>query len=266
MLFRRFLFVIRAVWVRHRSLLLGLFLGLVLPWFIFVRLAREVWEGEGLPGDRSILEFLHAHASPAQDAAALALARLGGPVGGAVLAGGIALGLWLAGQRRAFYFFSLAVVGAELLNAAAKMLLARTRPDLWVSLTPLTSYSFPSGHSMAAAALAAAVIFLLWPTRGRWLAVLLGSLWALGMGWSRLYLGVHYPSDVLAGWVGSVGWVWGLHVLFARQFGELRAVWDELGPYWRGSAAQVPVRSSAPRQGVGNQRARKSPAKPGFTR
>ena len=70
------------------------------------------------------------------------------------------------GQRRAFGFFSLAVVGADLLNLAAKYLLARTRPDLWVSLTPLTSYSFPSGHSMAAA-LAAAGIVLLWGTRWR---------------------------------------------------------------------------------------------------
>ncbi|TDN35831.1 hypothetical protein A8B98_12345 [Hymenobacter sp. UV11] len=226
-------------------MLLGLFMGLVLPWFLFVRLAREVWEGEGLPGDRGILEFLHAHASPAQDAVALALSRLGGPVGGSVLAGSIALGLWLAAQRRAFGFFSLAVVGAELLNAAAKMLLARPRPDLWVSLTPLTSYSFPSGHSMAAAALAAAGIVLLWGTRGRWVAVGLGSAWALSMGWSRLYLGVHYPSDVLAGWVGSVGWVWGLHVLYAKQFGELRATWGAIGPYWRGSAVQALARPSA---------------------
>ncbi|AMR27075.1 hypothetical protein A0257_08105 [Hymenobacter psoromatis] len=235
------------MWQRHRPLLLGLFAGLVLPWFIFVRLAREVWEGEGLPGDRGILEFLHAHASPAQDVVALALARLGGPVGGSVLAGSIALGLGLAGQRRAFGFFSLAVVGAELLNLAAKYLLARTRPNLWVSLTPLTSYSFPSGHSMAAAALAAAGIVLLWGTRWRRVAVVLGCAWALGMGWSRLYLGVHYPSDVLAGWVGSVGWVWGLHVLYTRQFGELRATWGDIGPYWRGSAAHVLARASEPK-------------------
>ena len=246
-LFHRLLSAIRTVWQRHRPLLLRLGLGLLLPWFVFVRLAREVWEGEGLPGDRGILEWLHAHAGPAQDAAALALARLGGPVGGSVLAGSVALGLWLAGQRRAAGFFSLAVVGAELLNLAAKYLLARTRPDLWPSLTPLTSYSFPSGHSMAAAALATALIILLWPTRARWPAALVGGTWALLMGWSRLYLGVHYPSDVLAGWVGSVGWVWGLHVLYARQFDELPTTWNELRLYWRGPAARVLARPAAPR-------------------
>ena len=243
MLFARSLFVLRSIWQRHRSLLLGLLLGLVLPWFIFVRLAREVWEGEGLPGDHRILVFLHAHASPAQDAAALWLSRLGGPVGAPVLAGSIALGLWLAHQRRAWAFFSLAIVGAELLNLLAKYLLARTRPALWVSLAPETSYSFPSGHSMAAAALAATLGFLLWSTRARWPALALGSLWALGMGWSRLYLGVHYPSDVLAGWVGSVGWVWGLHLLFARQFKELRRAWKEVPGYWHGWAAQQLARA-----------------------
>lgn len=158
------------------------------------------------------------------------------------------------GQRRAFGFFSLAVVGAELLNLAANYLPARTRPDLWVSLTPLTSYSFPSGHSMAAAALAAAGIVLLWGTRWRWVAVVLGSAWALSMGWSRLYLGVHYPSDVLAGWVGSVSWVWGLHVLFARQFGELRAAWGETGPYCEAQPRRLL------HEGVGHEKARHSRA------
>ncbi|MBC8083414.1 MAG: phosphatase PAP2 family protein [Hymenobacter sp.] len=49
----------------------------------------------------------------------------------------------------------------------------------------------------------------------------MGTAWAAGMGWARLYLGVHYPSDVLAGWVGALGWVGGLHLLFARYFRAL---------------------------------------------
>ena len=50
--------------------------------------------------------------------------------------------------------------------------------------------------------MAAAMGFLLWPTRWRWLAVALGAAWALATGWARMYLGVHYPSDVLAGCLG----------------------------------------------------------------
>ena len=64
---------------------------------------------------------------------------------------------------------------------------------------PQTAYSFPSGHSMAAAALGAALAFLLWPTRWRWAGLAVGLVWALSMGWSRMYSGVHYPSDVIAG-------------------------------------------------------------------
>ena len=212
----------RRFWARHQRPLLAL-LALGLPWLVFVRLAREVWEGEGLPGDRGILTFLRAHGSPAQDAAAGWLSRLGGPVGAGLLPVVIGLGLLLAHRYRALGFLAGAVVGAELLNLAAKLLLARPRPALWPSAAPETSFSFPSGHAMAAAALAAALALLLWPTRWRWLAVAGGAAWAVGMGWSRLYLGVHYPSDVLAGWAGSLGWVGGLHLLLRRYFRELDA-------------------------------------------
>lgn len=207
---------VRGLWAQFRAPLLGL-AGLVLPWFVFVRLAREIWEGEGLPGDRRILLFLHAHGGLTQDAAAAWLSRAGGPLGASVMAVAGALGLLVARRYRALRFFGLAVGGAALLNLAAKLLLTRPRPAIWAVRYPELSYSFPSGHAMAAAALAATLVFLLWPTRWRWATLGLGSAWALGMGWARMYLGVHYPSDVLAGWVGSVGWVSGLHLLFARQ-------------------------------------------------
>ena len=131
-------------------------------------------------------------------------------------------------------FFSLAVGGAALLNQVANYLLTRPRPALWEVLHPELSYGFPSGHAMAAAALATTLGFLLWPTRWRWPAAGLGAAWKLGMGWTRMYLGVHYPSDVLAGWLGSVGWVSGLHLLFARQLRAVGAgVARAAGPVWR---------------------------------
>ena len=212
----------RRYWARHRRLLLAL-PALGLPWLVFVRLAREVWEGEGLPGDHGVLELLRAHGGPVQDAAAGWFSRLGGPVGALLLPALLGLALGLAHRRRALGFLALAVVGSGLLNLAAKLLLARPRPTLWVSAAPETSFSFPSGHAMAAAALAAALALLAWPTRWRWPAVAVGVAWAVGMGWSRLYLGVHYPSDVLAGWTGSLGWVSGLHLLLRRYFRELDA-------------------------------------------
>lgn len=129
--------------------------------------SRGIWKGNGFPGDQAVLRFLHAHATPALDAAALGLSRAGGPVGASLLAVVIGLGLLVARQRRALLFFGGAVGGAQLLNLAAKYLLARQRPALWASLAPETSFSFPSGHSRAAAALAATVGVLLWRTRWR---------------------------------------------------------------------------------------------------
>ncbi|WP_262489847.1 phosphatase PAP2 family protein [Hymenobacter terrenus] len=107
----------------------------------------------------------------------------------------------------------LSVGGSMLLTQVIKFLVARPRPELWASIHPETTYSFPSGHAMDTAAVATAVGFLLWQHRAYWLARPLGPVFALNVGWARLYLGVHYPSDVLAGWASAVGWVIGVQVL-----------------------------------------------------
>ena len=226
------------LWQQHRKLLFGLLFGFIGPWCVFVKVAQEVWEDKGFPGDQPILRFLHAHGGPAQDAVALWLARAGGTTRTPLLELAILLGLVVARQRRAALFFLLSVGGAGALNLFTKLLLARTRPDFWVSISPESSYSFPSGHAMGAAALALALGMLLWPTRGRWLAVVLGLVWALLMGWSRMYLGVHFPSDVLAGLIGSVGWVGGVHLLFTRYALGLRRLWGDTRLYWSGQRAQ----------------------------
>lgn len=224
---RRFL---RAVWQQlryHRALLLLLVLGIGLPWFIFLNIAEDIWESGGFWGDQTIMRFWHAHATPALDRLALALSYLGGPLNMTLLSGGIGAALFLTHRRLAARFFALAIGGAVFLNLSAKAFFGRARPSLWASIAPETSFSFPSGHAMGAAALAAALTFLFWPTRWRWMAMALTVLFALGVGWSRMYLGVHYPSDVVAGWVVSVGWVGGVHLFFSPAYHQLRQwVWQ----------------------------------------
>jgi undecaprenyl-diphosphatase len=80
--------------------------------------------------------------------------------------------------------------------------------------------SFPSGHAMASMALAVALIVLLWPTRWRYPMLLGGIFFTIMVGLSRIYLGVHYPSDVLAGWVASLAWVMGLSRVLYGRFGK----------------------------------------------
>ena len=208
-------------------LLLALLLGLVMPWVVFVNVAEDIWESGGFVGDKQILEFLHRNSTPWLDRLALAFTAAGDPLPMGILAVVITLGLAVWGSRLQAWFFGLSVGGAMGLNLLVKLLFARPRPALWISLKPAFYYSFPSGHAMGAAAVATAVGLLLWQHRGYWLAWVLGLLFVLGVGWSRVYLGVHYPSDVLAGWTGSVGWVAALHILFSPAFHELRRLWRE---------------------------------------
>ena len=209
----------------HKMLLLALLAGLVLPWVVFVNVAEDIWESGGFIGDKQILEFLHVHATPGLDRLALALTAAGDPLPMGILAVLITVGLAVWSTHRQAWFFGLSVGGAMALNLLVKMLFARPRPALWLSIKPAFYYSFPSGHAMGVAAVAMALGFLLWRHRGHWLAWGLGPLFVLGVGWSRVYLGVHFPSDVLAGWTGSVGWVAGLHILFSPEFHELRRFW-----------------------------------------
>ncbi|MBF9144537.1 phosphatase PAP2 family protein [Hymenobacter properus] len=180
-----------------RRLLWLLLLGVVLPWGIFLKASSEIEEGEGFYGDLQLLRWAHAHTTPALDSFFLFCSAIGGPVPmtvAAVLFTGVLV--WRR-QPRYAWFFGLAVGGAAALNLLAKAILGRPRPAFWVSLAPETSFSFPSGHAMGSAAVVLALGLLL--ARGRWRVWLPGALFVLAVGFSRVYLGVHYPSDVLSG-------------------------------------------------------------------
>lgn len=109
---------------------------------------------------------------------------------------------WLRADRPAVLALA-AVPGAELLNLGLKQLFQRVRPLDVEPLAQLTTYSFPSGHAVAASAFYGAVctlVVLRARSRGlRALAVLAGALMVPLVGFSRIYLGTHYLSDVLAG-------------------------------------------------------------------
>ena len=203
--------------VHHRWRLLLLFVGVLVPLFIFGKLAREVSEREVFPFDAPLLLYLHNHATPAWDRIMLTLSLLGFRFG--VVPVDIAVGLvLLARHRRGDLFFWIASVGGTaVLNLAAKSSFERVRPDYWISMAPETTYSFPSGHAMSSMALAVAAAVLAWPTRWRWPVTILGGLFTLLVGISRAYLGVHYPSDILAGWAASLAWVIGVSLALYRS-------------------------------------------------
>lgn len=113
-------------------------------------------------------------------------------------------------RRGEVMLFLSVILGSALFNLLLKMLFRRERPDI-NRMVEVTGYSFPSGHSMAAFSLYGILTYLLWKhlnTSSRKVFVLIiSSVMILGIGLSRIYLGVHYPSDVLGGYLVSCSWL-----------------------------------------------------------
>jgi undecaprenyl-diphosphatase len=129
--------------------------------------------------------------------------------------------LWISRQRRAMFFLLGATAGALVLSILLKDLFDRARPQLVPYLSFVATTSFPSGHSM----LSASVYLTLGTLLARLVRQIRLKLYFVGVamaltflvGVSRVYMGVHYPTDVLAGWMAGVGWAM-LCWLLARYF------------------------------------------------
>jgi len=196
--------------VARRGRFLALFGAVLLPLVVFGFLAVEVRRGAALPGDRALLLALHACTSPPLDAVMVAASVVGAPW--PMLVANLAIGAVLVRRRHRAdaLFLLLASSGAMSLNVAAKALFARLRPDVWASISPEDGFSFPSGHAMGSMALGAGLLVVAWPTRWRWPVLVAAGTFVLCVGVSRAYLGVHYPSDIVAGWCASLAWVVGV--------------------------------------------------------
>lgn len=171
-------------------------------------LSQEVWEKEAFSFDKTLLLWLHQWSNPALDWLMLNITRLGNPE--TVI--GIVTGsfVWLAWKRRfaELRMFAIACIGAVILNQGMKLFFAKSRPELWTRLISEKSFSFPSGHALGSLVLYGFLAFILataFPKGSRFVYAIAGVL-ITAVGLSRLYLGVHWPTDVLAGY--GVGFLW----------------------------------------------------------
>ena len=193
------------------------FFCLLLPLWGFAALVGELHEGKAFWFDGPILNLLHGLATPTLNHFFVITSRLG-YLWGVVPLDAIILIFLVARRRfRDGLFFGISVLGSAILNIVAKNHYARMRPDLWLSITPESTYSFPSGHAMGSATLGLALIILLWQTRLRWPVLAVGVIFVSLVGVSRVYLGVHYPSDILAGWTAAIIWTSAIFVLVDQQ-------------------------------------------------
>ncbi|MGO4884348.1 MAG: phosphatase PAP2 family protein [Bryobacteraceae bacterium] len=177
---------------------------------LFIWIAWQVRRGELLFFDIPVRTFVHAHAIAAVTALMRGLSQACQP---AVLIGlGVLTILWLvrAGRGRTAVLFGVVVAGAEIIDQLGKHLFHRLRPVPFFGLSAPKSYSFPSGHALVSCAFfgaLAAIVAARTPSRARRsIYYLAAAAFSGAIGLSRIYLGVHYPSDVLGGYAAAVVW------------------------------------------------------------
>ncbi len=161
--------------------------------------------------DRLVADWFEARSVPALTRAMLSISQVHNTVPLTAIA--VALAVFLAWKRQWTWLVGLTIVvpGGMLLNVATKEIIARPRPHLGDLAIALTSYSFPSGHAAAATLLYgfAAVYFFAHIRAWRWrvMIALVAFFLIVMVGFSRVYLRLHYLSDVLAGMAESVAWL-----------------------------------------------------------
>ncbi len=179
--------------------------------YLFGWLADEVNENEFGGVNRAILLTIHAYRSAALDRLALDATWLGSFYGVALIAASLVLGLWILKRYVDLGTLAAVLIGASAMDITLKLFFHQARPQVFPPLIQETNYSFPSGHSLISFALWG--FFAWWIVSmgareiWRWMLALLGILIAVMVAVSRLYLGVHWPTDVLAGLFLGFGWV-----------------------------------------------------------
>jgi undecaprenyl-diphosphatase len=161
------------------------------------------------PIDTAFTNFLHGLASPTLDALMLAVTDLGSSVALAALVGLAAVLLVVRRRRPEAMFIVVALVGTLVLNDRLKLFFQRPRPGFdWAEVPPETG--FPSGHSMNSFVTYVALALVIWRVGGRRVGIValaLAILLAVGVGISRVYLGAHWLSDVIGGYLAGTLWL-----------------------------------------------------------
>ena len=200
-------------------LLEGLSIALAALLF-FGWLAGQVLRGDTRRFDASIRDAVHQYAWPGLTWAMRALSLVAEP--GCLIGLGIVLIVAWAreGRKTLVWLFAMTMIGAEVLDQSLKLLFHRPRPVPFFGLETPASFSFPSGHALFSCCyfgVIAAVYAAREPAPGRKIAWWAGAaVLSGGIGFSRIYLGVHYPSDVIAGYAAALVWVLTIRFVYVR--------------------------------------------------
>jgi membrane-associated phospholipid phosphatase len=213
---------IPSIFAPFYALLSGWLLSLILVFgaaFTFLELAEDVWLKEGFSWDVPLMRDIHRLSTPWLDTLMKSITLT---ASGAVIVLVVAVVVWLwhgRRQRVEALTISTALIGSVIINTILKLIFARPRPEVFPPLTVEHSYSFPSGHTSTAIAFYGLLAVLLWRAHHRGWALLSGG-WVLAVAFSRVYLGVHYPSDVLGSLTLGVVWLFAVLLVYDRYHHE----------------------------------------------
>ena len=201
--------------------------------FAFLKLASEVMEGETMAFDTRILLALRNPNDPSRligppwlQGALLDLTALGSPVILGLVVIAVVGFLLLQTRYRTALFVLITSAGGSFVNFALKSAFVRTRPSVVPHLRDVTSPSFPSGHALTSAVvyltLGAVLMHVSSGRLTKFYCLAVAMLVTLLTGVTRVCLGVHYPTDVIAGWIVGLLWAsicWGAAQMLERPTG-----------------------------------------------
>lgn len=184
--------------------------ALAMLYYLVTSGATESLDAAGLLFWRSEPPGLAPKGSPHLLEAVRDVTALGGVLLRNLIGLGAVVALFFLRLRRQGILLTFTVVAGWIVNTLLKSLIGRDRPDIVPHLMEAGGASFPSGHSFNAAVvyIAIALAFATFSSRQsvRVTIVVAAIVVSLAIAWSRVWLGVHYPSDVIAGWLGGAGW------------------------------------------------------------
>ncbi|MEM7136439.1 MAG: phosphatase PAP2 family protein [Myxococcota bacterium] len=177
----------------------------------FAVIALQVGLGPTGP-DVTFLRWLESLRNPRWTALMTGVTELGGTLGVATVVVVVVVALSLSQHQREALFVLMANLGSILITKAAKAAFARARPssEIVTAIAEARSFSFPSGHALSTMVLYGSLVIAAMAIGNRQairLSIVVAAVLVLGVGLSRCYLGVHYLSDVVAGWTLGFAWL-----------------------------------------------------------
>lgn len=164
--------------------------------------------------DKKILLKINSFSTPFLDKLMVLITDFGGVIIPIVISFSLLNYFIKINETKKALFVLVGILGTLLINIVLKTLIRRNRPNLWKKIVKESSFSFPSGHTMISWSLTLIVLITISNAFYGAAIIVAAVLYGLLVAFSRLYLGVHYPTDIIGGWVMSSIWIFLIYSIF----------------------------------------------------